>query len=183
MEYIDKAAVVAKIETRYNECLKRAKIFNADYWNGKADAYRNMLVVLDTLEVIDPYERCVQYQSVKDGIKSHAETYSFNIDSELFPQLTKEQQKLWRKEIEYACISGGDAGYLLAKDPRYKENHGVKEVDLEHEVESYWFQCDMTWCRDAFSMTHIRSILSDISKHFFELGLSVSNKAQKGEEI
>ena len=57
----------------------------------------------------------------------------------------------------------------------------VKEVDLEHEVESYWKQCDMTWCRDAYSMTHIRSMLSDIAKHFFELGLSVSNKAQKEE--
>lgn len=50
----------------------------------------------------------------------------------------------------------------------------VKEVDLEHEVESYWKQCDMTWCRDAYSMTHIRSMLSDIAKHFFELGLKAS---------
>ena len=57
----------------------------------------------------------------------------------------------------------------------------VKEVDLEHEVESYWKQCDMTWCRDAYSMTHIRSMLSDIAKHFFELGMQVRNKAQKGE--
>ena len=53
----------------------------------------------------------------------------------------------------------------------------VKEVDLEHEVESYWKQCDMTWCRDAYSMTHIRSMLSDIAKHFFELGI----KARKEE--
>ena len=53
----------------------------------------------------------------------------------------------------------------------------VKEVDLEHEVESYWKQCDMTWCRDAYSMTHIRSMLSDIAKHFFELAI----KAQKEE--
>ena len=55
----------------------------------------------------------------------------------------------------------------------------VKEVDLEHEVESYWKQCDMTWCRDAYSMTHIRSMLSDIAKHFFSLGMQVSNKEQK----
>ena len=53
----------------------------------------------------------------------------------------------------------------------------VKGVDLEHEVESYWKQCDMTWCRDAYSMTHIRSMLSDVAKHFFELSI----KAQKGE--
>ena len=52
----------------------------------------------------------------------------------------------------------------------------IKEVDLEHEVESYWKQCDMTWCRDAYSMTHIRSMLSDIAKHFFELGLKVKDK-------
>ena len=38
MKLIDKAAVVAEIETRYNECLKRAKIIDAEYWNGKADA-------------------------------------------------------------------------------------------------------------------------------------------------
>ena len=38
MKLIDKAAVVAEIETRYNESLKRAKIIDAEYWNGKADA-------------------------------------------------------------------------------------------------------------------------------------------------
>lgn len=50
-EYIPKSAVVAEVEARYDECLKRAKIIDAEYWNGKADAYRDMLVVLDTLEV------------------------------------------------------------------------------------------------------------------------------------
>lgn len=32
----------------------------------------------------DPYGQCIQYPSIKDGIKAHAETYSFNIESELF---------------------------------------------------------------------------------------------------
>ena len=50
-QYIDKSALVAEIEARYNECLKRAKICNANYWNGNADAYRNVLGSLDTLEV------------------------------------------------------------------------------------------------------------------------------------
>lgn len=50
-QYIDKAALAANIEARYNECLQRAKIIDVEYWNGKADAYRNMLVVLDTIEV------------------------------------------------------------------------------------------------------------------------------------
>ena len=61
------------------------------------------------------------------------------------------------------------------------DNLEVKEVDLEHEVESYWKQCDMTWCRDAYSMTHIRNMLSDIAKHFYELGMVASNKTLKGE--
>ena len=37
---------------------------------------------------------------------SKAEEYSFNIPSELFQQLTKEQQVLWRKEIENAFNNG-----------------------------------------------------------------------------
>ena len=49
---IDKDALVAEIEKCYNECLKRAKIIDSDYWNAKADAYRNVLALLyDTLEV------------------------------------------------------------------------------------------------------------------------------------
>ena len=89
----------------------------------------SLIQFLNTLEVKDPYEQCVQYDSIKAGIQAHAETYSFNIESELFNQLTKEQQKLWREEIEQAVISGGNAGYLLAKDTRYKENPEVKDVD------------------------------------------------------
>lgn len=87
------------------------------------------LLLKDLLE--NPYGRCIQYPSIKDGIKAHAETYSFNIESELFNQLTKEQQKLWRKEIEQAYISGGNVGVELAGDTRYKENLEVKEVDLK----------------------------------------------------
>ncbi len=37
---------------------------------------------------------------------SKAEEYSFNIPSELFQQLTKEQQVLWRKEIENTFNNG-----------------------------------------------------------------------------
>ena len=51
-QYISKSAVVAEIEKCYNECLKRAKITDSDYWNTKAEAYRNVLAILnDTLEV------------------------------------------------------------------------------------------------------------------------------------
>lgn len=39
--------IVAEIEKCYNECLKRAKVIDYDYWNAKADAYRNVLTILD----------------------------------------------------------------------------------------------------------------------------------------
>ena len=52
IELIDKTALIAEIEKCYNECLKRAKITDSDYWNAKAEAYRNVLVILNnTLEV------------------------------------------------------------------------------------------------------------------------------------
>lgn len=52
MKLIDKDKIVAELEKCYNECLKRAKVIDSDYWIAKADAYRNVLVILDdTLEV------------------------------------------------------------------------------------------------------------------------------------
>jgi hypothetical protein len=142
-DLIDKSALVAEIEKRVADNKKeieRASHKNLeDYFEGYEDA----LVLLkekfiDTLEVIqnDPYEQTVQYDSIKAGIQAHAETYSFNIESELFNQLTKEQQALWRKEIEQAVISGGEMGVELARDMRYKENLEVKEVDEEPYVMS-----------------------------------------------
>ena len=44
--------IVAEIEKCYNECLKRTKVIDYDYWTAKADTYRNVLVILDdTIEV------------------------------------------------------------------------------------------------------------------------------------
>lgn len=81
----------------------------------------------------------IQYTSVEAGIKSFAETYSFNIESNLFHQLTKEQQELWKKEIEQACINGGNVGVELARDMRYKENKPVEEVNGDdYGIDSLW---------------------------------------------
>lgn len=71
----------------------------------------------------------IQYPSIEDGIKAYAEVYSFNIESQLFHQLTKEQQALWRKEIEQACVSGSEVGVELATDPRYKESLEAEEME------------------------------------------------------
>jgi len=53
-EYIKKSVLVKEIEKCYNECVKRAKITDGDYWYAKAVAHRDVLEILDnTLEVKD----------------------------------------------------------------------------------------------------------------------------------
>jgi len=136
-QYISKSALVAEIERRitaYQKNFDKAnnKIARLSI-DGRIAALKSLLPFIDTLEVKDPYEQCVQYDSIKAGIQAHAETYSFNIESNLFNQLTKEQQKLWRKEIEQACVNGGEVGAELARDTRYKENLEVKDVNLNAE--------------------------------------------------
>ena len=55
----------------------------------------------------------INQHSPKDEIAAYAEYYSFNIESELFQQLTKEQQALWRKDIEQAVKAGGATGFNM----------------------------------------------------------------------
>ena len=162
-QYLSKDKVVTTIERLQDECEEKSD-------NGGVELLEKLFNKLSTFEVKDPYEQCVQYDSIKAGIQAHAETYSFNIESELFHQLTKEQQKLWRKEIEQACISGGEMGVELAKDPRYKENLEAKEVDLEKSLTGFMG-------RYAHENSGEYPSAIDIAKHFFELGF----KAQKGE--
>lgn len=85
-----------------------------------------------------PLDPNIQYASREIGIKAHAEDYSFNIESELFQQLNKEQQELWRKEIEQACMSGGYCGLNLGLDKRYDKEEPVSEdLNIESMIKSY----------------------------------------------
>lgn len=166
MKLIDKDALVAEIENIIKE------IDEIGTYLSPKGVLTNLLCHLDTFEVKDPYEQCVQYDSIKAGLQGHAETYSFNIESELFQQLTKEQQALWRKEIEQAVISGGDAGVELARDPRYKENLEVKEVDLEKEICNYfnnWYfdeEMDIMVKPDHYSARF--NDIKAVARHFAE---------------
>lgn len=172
MKLIDKDAVLVEIERVLNS-------YDPNEITSGRYALADLRDFINTLEVKDPYEQCVQYSNIEDGIRAHAEVYSFNIESELFNQLTKEQQVLWRKEIEQACISGGEAGVELARDSRYKENLEVKEADLEEELHK-WQQKHFEgigYILDGSGGWIGRTSFLDIAKHFFELGL----KAKKGE--
>ena len=167
IEYINKEDLLAEIDNLIDESKHRDE-YDCAYRDGNNGALYALKGKVNSLEVIDPYKYCVQYDSIDSGIKCHAEEYSFNIESELFNQLTEEQQKLWRKEIEHACISGGNVGVELARDPRYKENLEVKEVDLEKEISRF------TVSKELYETD---SPIKTIAKHFFELGL----RAKKGK--
>jgi hypothetical protein len=181
MKLIDKDAFVVEIEKLKADALQKksqCKRSGLERITHQIGAYNKVISLINTLEVKDPYEQCVQYDSVKDGLQAHAETYSFNIESILFHQLTKEQQKLWRKEIEQACISGGEMGVELARDTRYKEKLEVKEMDLEKEIDNVWNpHFNLGWDDNSLLSINHKSFES-IAKYFFELGL----KVQKGKE-
>lgn len=172
-QYISKSALVAEIEKRMKK-YTTIDVGNSSeleaLYDAKCKALMEILSFLDTLKVKDPYEEVIQYDSVKRGIQAHAETYSFNIESKLFNQLTKEQQELWREEIEQAVISGGEAGVELARNPRYKENFEVKKMDLEKEITQFLD----TYFPDA-GIGHKLS-LRRTAKHFFKLGLNSQTK-------
>lgn len=140
MELINKYAVLNEID-KLQESIKSTAI-DSRLGKEQAEAYRVFVKLIDfieNLEVVDSYAEFIQYDSIKAGIQAHAETYSFNIESKLFNQLTKEQQELWREELEQACISGGEAGVELARDPRYKENHSEvkEELSVEEKAKRY----------------------------------------------
>ena len=172
MKYIDKSALVAEIERRIQSIHPITEKVGIIGCSNVVKHLREVLSFLDTLKAKDLYEQCVQYDSIKAGIQAHAETYSFNIESELFNQLTKgEQQELWRKEIEQAYIIGGETGVELAKDPRYKENLDVKEIDLKKDFELTWE--DVAWitakvilkCKVESTLT-AEDICKDVLKQF-----------------
>lgn len=69
-----------------------------------------------------------------------AEEYSFNIESELFHQLTKEQQELWKKEIEQAYNAGVEASDEWSEeDEKYIKDltdYFIGGMSLKHTEEN-----------------------------------------------
>ena len=84
--------------------------------------------------------------------------------------------KLKKRIRDYWSDSENTMGiypYALEEVIKYIDTLEVKEVDLEKEINKHWGE----WAKeDGF-----HSI--DFAKHFFELGMQVSNKAQKGEKV
>ena len=121
MGLIDKDALVAEIERRTDELwalipdgekVLGNKHTKEDAFNlGKYTALESLDKFINTLEVKEvDLEKSHKGISVGDVTpiedEDPAAEYSFNTPSELFHQLTTEQQKLWKKEIEQAYNTG-----------------------------------------------------------------------------
>lgn len=84
-QYIDKSALVAEIDRRNVICKKVALDLrtqeNKDYYQGKAEAYKEMLDILNTLEVKEA--------DLEDDVDKILEANNWNFDKIDFYQFAK----------------------------------------------------------------------------------------------
>ena len=87
-----------------------------------------------------------------------------------------------RRIYIYKNVRGADRRIdALVSLKNYLNIFEVKEVDLEKEFE--WFLNEIEFVHHMRLSGEQIEWVKNIAKHFFELGLSVSNKAQKGERV
>ena len=209
MELIDKSALVVEIEKYYNECLKRAKITDSDYWNAKADAYRNILVILnDTLEVKEiDFSKCYHEFLQREWFgNSHVRTISemMAFTAKYFFELgiKNTEEPVSKNRFTFRAIP---RLFEMIKPSERAKNYINR---LAYTLDSEGYHTDAKIIRESIkamddvkvSMTTVdkepiskfledeisRCILDEdmnfenCAHHFFELGLKV---AQKGEEV
>ena len=104
-------------------------------------------------------------------VKGNKEIDSIEVKEEILDK--EDKTKLMQKCVHKAYKRGYDTGVLQTTN---KMNHNTKEVDLEEEVDK--------WYNNEAPKEFENVLYEDIekcAKHFFELGLSISNESQKGE--
>jgi len=87
--------------------------------------------------------------------------------------IDKDALIAWAKET-YLCENASMIRKVCYKQLlEHLDTLEVKEVDLDEEIEK---------CLKQYHMIAVgKEEFEPIAKHFFELGIAVSNKAQKGE--
>ena len=96
----------------------------------------------------------------------------------------KERIETYNKGYANGDDRRADALEVLLHDINTLEVKEVEGIDLEKEVDT-WRHNHFHGRRDKNAAGEYleRSSQLDIAKHFFELGMSVNNKAQKGEKV
>jgi len=91
------------------------------------------------------------------------------IHTKRYNELAKCEVWITAKEIEYIIQGLKEALSII-------NTLEVKEVDLDAEINK---ELETRWKGEYLYTTKFR----ESAKHFFELGMQVSNKAQKGEGV
>ena len=209
-EYISKAALVAEIERMKDEYLKHCKNkVHAEWSCGTLDSALSFIDTLEVKEVDDELQGIEK--EVAEGFveRINKKRIPISLKGEKKAKFKNEFNTLWQTIdniqfanvakyiIERLCLHFAAWGSYnlkeigqIDKDDKKEMDIEVKEVDLEKEINKY---IDDEWCdeysgdvgnwiryrRGTRPMT-VEDVI-DIAKHFFELGMSVSNKAQEGE--
>lgn len=151
-EYIDKSELTKELLGRIDDNTRKGQ---------SVSDYVEALSIIGNLGVFyNPVELDkVQYTDLRNALQTYARSYAFKVESLLFPQLNKDQQILWARDLEQAVISGGDEAIGLVG---YNKVH-IGEIELDKE-------CERFVQTKEFAEDDEGPVLS-VAKHFFELGL------------
>ena len=92
------------------------------------------------------------------------------------------------EKLEKLYCYGKSDGMLIAKSvfdsiKNIINTLEVKEVDLEKEIKEEYLNRRCYVGKDNMLVILNKPQFNEVAKHFFELGIQVSNEAQKGENI
>lgn len=177
MELIDKNAVVAEIENKIKKYTLRGEESdflqdgNAKYWGGVLSCLNEIHSYLDTLEVKNDVKDLITSLQPELDVVSTAKVF---LDA-----LSKTPYN--NKPITDAQIIVKQLLLFLETPSKYNPDAIVEqpEVDLEKEFNNFLDNIE-----GVPRMWHSDEQIEwgkDIAKHFLELGISISNEAQKGE--
>jgi len=164
-QYIDKDALVAEIERRKEES------WLGSYTKEKGiifDITNEILSFIDTLEIKEN-----DFKDIKSVFEGQ--------------YLTKDKVVTTIEKLQDECEKRGDNNgiELLEKLFNKLDTIEVKEVDLEKIIDDYFkdwkFDDELDIMIKPNNYSASFTDLKEISKHFFEFGMAVGNKLQKGE--
>ena len=150
MKYIDAEKLKAEIEKRYDNMLERAKLDsdNANYWNGKAEAYRAIYDHIDSLQQEQNSIQDVELTSFESALFT---AFSYAWQSYLMGEKVNVAQ--WAKENSAELLEAARC------------QHERPKVDLEKEIRD--------WIGDNGSKDDrwTWGECNEMIRYFYELGL------------
>ena len=202
MKYIDADKLKTNIKNRYDNMLNRAKLDsdNANYWNGKADAYRAAYDIIDSLQKeqteltqVPRIEQETQKKGWMDyglliseiGLhrsnaidriketKERAAEIKRNIAPHDLAILCKYLESVGA-EIVLCCLQRYCMDFMFTQDEVEEIlRQEQPEVDLDKEIDKEWKKCNPIDEGMGVESAYVHIETFDIiARHFYELGLN-----------